>query len=133
MPRFYKFRPEGAPANFFCEVPDGAEPADFGVPEDAIEVDRMPGEFEDHDDDGNWSYDADGHAEDQESARLRGMTPAQRHAETEARAVERVRGEMAAEMAAAVQEQVALQVTEQMASLAAANGLTAPEEPIPEA
>jgi hypothetical protein len=97
MPRFFKFRPKGAPANFFCEVADGVDPAEHGIPKDAIEVDRLPGEFEDHVKGAGWVKDHDAHAEELENCRLRAMSPAKRHREHIETAKRELRAELAKE------------------------------------
>lgn len=100
MPRFFKFRLPGDTQHWaFCDVPDGMDPKHCGIPSGAIEVDRMPGDFETHEN-GQWVTDNAAKAEAQEDARLRLMTPGQRQREAVAKAKDDMRAEMRSEMAA---------------------------------
>lgn len=98
MPKFFRFTGPQFDGHFaYCEVRDGETPADYGLPKNAVEVDRMPGEFETQDKNGNWKKDQDGEDAAKEDRRLVKMKPSERHRDSIEKAKKELRTELAKE------------------------------------
>lgn len=77
-----------ASGEHYKEVPAGEDRAEHGVPDDATRVGRMPGEFERWE--GGWHKDEEAEADHLENARIRLLSPSQRHQEAIERAAARL-------------------------------------------